>query len=933
MKNLLKISLLVALIVFTSFQKNNKTELSIPFEKYQLSNGLNVILHQDKSDPIVAVAIYYHVGSNREVKGRTGFAHLFEHIMFQESENVPQDQFFKYIQGAGGTLNGSTDYDRTNYYEVVPKNALEMVLWMESDRMGYLTNTITEDAFANQQNVVQNEKRQSYDNRPYGHEDEVLAKAVFPEGHPYSWTVIGDMEDLKNATLEDVKNFHGRFYIPNNATLAIAGDFNTDSVKALVQKYFGEIPAGPAVAKLQPMPVTIKETKKLYHEDNFANAPRYTRVYAVPQDYSKDSYSLSVLAQLLGQGKKSPMYSVLVKDKKLTSDVSVDNYALELAGEFIIEVTANQGVNLNDVEKGISEGFAKFEKDGISPKDLERVKAGIETRFYNRISSVQGKAFNLAEYNIYTGDPAFYKKDIENYMAVTIADVKDVYNRYIREHNFVATSFVPKGQVNLVADGSVNAGIVEENILNAAEVKTTPGEEKPIVKTPASFDRSVKPPLGPDVRVTVPAVWQTKLSDNLPVYGIVQNEVPLIQYSLVIKGGHMLDDISKPGVANFLAQMLNEGTKTKSPEELEEAIDLLGANIRIGAGMEDLTISVNTLARNFEKTIALLDEILLEPRWDTTSFGLVKARIINDIRRHSVDPSYLAIATLNKVRFGADNIYSTDVQGTIESINSITLDDLKAYYNKYFSPSVARLLVVGAVDQTRVEKAFAGLGGKWQVKDVTLPSFTFPQPLNEPALYFVDVPGAKQSVIAIGCLSIQRSNPDFNAATVANYKLGGSFNGILNLVLREEKGFTYGARSAFSGLINCGTFTASSSVRSNSTLESTEIFRDLMKKYRTDASQEDVDFTKSSLLKGDALKYETQRALLGMLNTMTQYNLPSDFISKDEDYVRNLTLDEMNAEIQKYIDPMKMYYVVAGDAATQLNELKKMGFGDPVLIK
>jgi zinc protease len=935
MKNLLRVSLIVALVVLTSFQKKSSQELSIPFEKYKLSNGLNVILHQDKSDPIVSVAIYYHVGSNREVKGRTGFAHLFEHIMFQESENVPQDQFFKYIQGAGGTLNGSTSFDRTNYYEVVPKNALEMVLWMESDRMGYLTNTITEESFANQQNVVQNEKRQNYDNRAYGLESEVIAKALYPDGHPYSWTVIGNMEDLKNATLEDVKNFHNRYYIPNNATIAIAGDFDPAEAKAFVQKYFGEIPAGPEVVNNKPMPVTLKETKKLYHEDNFAKVPEYTRVYPVPQKYSKDSYSLSLLAQLLGQGKKSPFYSVLVKDKKLTSDVGVYNSALELAGQFVISVTTNPGVNLNDVESAINEAFAKFEKDGITDKDMERVKAGIETSFYNRISSVQGKAFNLAEYNVYTGDPAFYKKDIENYMAVTINDIKDVYNRYIKDHNFVATSFVPKGQVNLIANGSVSAGIVEENILNATEVKQdqAPAEKQAVVKTPCSFDRSVKPALGPDVKVNVPTVWKSKLSDGMDVYGISQNEVPLIQYSIVIKGGHMLDNINKPGVANFMAEMLTEGTKNKTPEELEESISLLGAFININADNEKITVNVNTLTRNLDKTVSLVEEMLLQPRWDTASFALVRNSIINDIRRRSVEPSFIASSTLNKLRFGKDNIYSTDVQGTIESVKSITMDDLKAYYEKYISPSVAQLLVVGNVDKPAVEKSFASLGKNWKQKDVTLPSFTFPQPSDKPAVYFVDVPGAKQSFIAVGCLSIPRSDPDFNAATVANYKLGGSFNGYLNLVLREEKGFTYGARSGFTGYLNCGTFTASSSVRSNATLESTQIFRDLITKYNSGVSQEDVDFTKSSLLKGNALNYETLRALMEVLNTMAVYKLPADYIGKDEAYIRSLTVEEVNKEVKKYIDPAKMYYVVVGDAATQLQDLSKLGFGDPILCK
>ncbi len=932
MKNLLKTFLILATFSMVSCQQKTADELTLPFEKYELDNGLNVILHQDMSDPIVSVAIYYHVGSNREVPGRTGFAHLFEHVMFQQSENVPEDQFFRLIQSAGGTLNGSTNQDRTNYYEVVPKNALEMVLWMESDRMGYLENTITKQAFTIQQNVVQNEKRQNYDNRPYGHNSTVMARAMFPEGHPYSWTTIGEIQDLFNATVEDVKEFHGRFYVPNNATLSIAGDFDPVQVKELVKKYFGEIPRGPEVETMKPMPVTLTETKKLYHEDNFANTAQFTMAYPTPERYSKDSYALSALAEILAGGKKSPMYTVLVKEKKLTSNVGAFNMSQDLAGMFRIMVTANPGVSLSDVEKAVFEAFNRFDTEGFTEKDLERVKAGQETGFYDEISSVQGKAFGLAEYDIFAGDPGFYKQDMANMKAVTTADVKRVYDQYIKGKNYVATSFVPKGKTDLAAEGSVNAGIVEENILTATEVKVEAGAAEEIKKTPASFDRSVQPPLGPDVSVTVPQVWKSSLSNGMQVYGISHTEVPLIQYNIVIDGGHMLDNIASPGVANMLATMLNEGTKNKTPEELEEEIDLLGSMIRINAGTEDITVSVNTLARNFEKTLAIVEEMLLQPRWDSLSFELARTRVINGIKRNSIDPTYLGSMALSKLILGKDNIYSADVSGTLESVQSMTMDDIKAFYEKNISPSVARFLVVGSVDQPRVEKSLASLGAKWSAKEVQMPEMTFPVAPEKPGIYFVDVPGAKQSNIYIGCPSIPRGNPDYYPAFVANYKLGGSFNGNVNLVLREEKGYTYGARTNIQGLKNYGAFIASAAVRSSATLESTEIFRDLMTQYRAGVSQSDVDFTKNSLLKGNALRFETQRALLGMLNTMTQNNLPENYIALEENYVKNLTVEEVNAQVQKYIDPMKMYYVVAGDAATQMKELKKLGFGEPEII-
>lgn len=933
MKNLIKAFLIMTVIAAASCQKKAGDELTIPFEKYTLDNGLNVILHEDKSDPIVSVAIYYHVGSNREVPGRTGFAHLFEHMMFQQSENVPEDQYFRLIQSAGGTLNGSTNQDRTNYYETVPKNALEMVLWMESDRMGYLTNTITQQAFAIQQNVVQNEKRQNYDNRPYGHSSTVMARALFPEGHPYSWTTIGEMKDLFHATVDDVKEFHARYYIPNNATLSIAGDFDPAEVKELVQKYFGEIPAGAEVEKPKPMPVTLAETKKLYHEDNFANTAQYTMAFPSAEMYNPDAYALAALSEIVAGGKKSPMYNVLVKEKKLTSNVGAYNGAQLLAGTFRISVNANPGVSLTEVEKAIFEAFERFESEGFNERDLERVKAGQETRFYNMISSIDGKSKQLAEYNMYAGDPGYYRNDMEAMKAVTLNDVSRVYEKYIKGKNYVATSFVPKGKVDMAAEGSVDAGIIEENILAATEVKIEGGAAEEIQKTPASFDRSVQPPLGPDVSVTVPPVWKSSLANGMQLYGIQHTEVPLVQYNIVIEGGHMLDDISAPGVANMLAIMLNEGTKNKTPEALEEEIDLLGAMIRVSADDEDITVSVNTLARNFEKTLAIVEEMLLEPRWDSLAFELSRTRVLNGLRRSSIDPTYLGSMALSGLVLGKDNIFATDVAGTTESVNSMTMDQIRAFYEKNISPSVARFLVVGSVDQPRVEQALASLSANWAAKEVQMPEITFAPAPEKSAVYFVNVPGAKQSNIYIGAPAIPRGHPDYYPAFVANYKLGGSFNGYVNLVLREEKGYTYGARTSFSAQKSNGAFIASSAVRSTATLESAEIFRDLMKNYRSGVSQSDIDFTKDALLKGNALRFETQRALLGMLNTMSAYGLPVDYIAREEDYVRKLTVDEVDALVQKYIDPMRMYYVVAGDASTQLKELRKLGFGEPVLVK
>jgi len=932
--NLLFSLFLFLVLSSCSTKEKSSDELSVPYVQYKLDNGLDVILHQDKSDPIVAVAIMYHVGSNREVPGKTGFAHLFEHMMFQQSENVGQDEFFKKIQSAGGTLNGGTGNDQTIYYEVVPKSALEMVLWLESDRMGFLENTVTKSAFANQQNVVQNEKRQSYDNRPYGFNNWVIAKNLYPAGHPYSWTVIGEMEDLFNATVDDVKAFHSKFYVPNNTSIVLAGDFEIEDVKPLVEKYFGEIPGGEKVTDMEPQRVSLAETKKLYHEDNFAKTPQLTMIWPVVEQYNDDAYALDFLAQVLGSGKKSPFYRVIVKDKKLAPRAGVYNRSMELAGQFTISVNANEGTSLAEVEDAVFEAFKLFEEEGITERDMEKHKAGLETQFYNGVSSVLSKSFQLALYNEFTGSPDYIKEDIAKIKAVTIDDINRVYEKYIKGQPYLATSFVPKGQVDLIAANSVDAGIEEEDVLNATEVdQSAIAEDEVIEKTPTSFDRTVEPAKGADPEITVPEVWTDKTANGIKVYGIEHSELPLVQYSVVMDGGHLLAAKEKAGVASFLASILMEGTATKTPEELEEEIDMLGANMNVYASTENITVSVNCLTRNYEKTLALVEEVLLQPRWDEEQFDLVKLRMINNIKRNQASPNYLASVALDKLVYGDDNILAIPQGGTIETLESITMNDLKDYYNKSVSPSVARMHVVGQLDQDRVMSGLESLSSNWEPFDVVFPEVKKPELPEKSTIYFVDVPGAKQSVINIGQYALPRTSEDFEKANVINYKLGGSFNGIVNLILREEKGYTYGARTYFSGGKNYGTFEASSSVRTTATEESVQIFKDEIEKYRTGIADEDLQFTKDALIKSNARGFETLYALHSMLTSISAYDLPFDYVKQEEAFIKSLT-PEMHTELaQKFLQPDHMYYVIVGDAATQLKPLKNIGLGEPVLME
>ena len=915
----------------TARSADEDAKLSIDFQKYELENGLDVVLHQDKSDPIVSVAIQYGVGSNREKTGRTGFAHLFEHMLFQESENVPQDQFFKKIQDAGGTLNGGTWKDGTIYYEVVPNNALEKVLWLESDRMGFLINTVTESAFYNQQEVVQNEKRQRVDNNPYGHVNYVLDKNLYPEGHPYSWQVIGELEDLQNATVSDVREFYDKFYGPNNATLVIAGDFNEAEAKTLIEKYFGEIKKRQEVPTLESQPVTISETKRLFHEDNFATAPRLDMVWPTVQQYTDDAYALNFLAEILAQGKKAPLYKVLVKEKDLTSRTTAYHNAQELAGEFHVVITANEGEDLDAVEAGIQEAFSMFEREGVTDRDIERIKAGLETQFYNGISGVLGKSFQLAQYNVFAGDPGFIEKDIENIKKVTKEDVMRVYNTYIKGKPFVMTSFVPKGQSELIAENSEKAEVVEEKITENVE-KTVVDSNEEVAKTPSSFDRSVEPAEGPSPKLNLPEVWTAQLDNGLEVYGIEQNEIPTVSFSLTIEGGHLLDKMDKNGVANLMSDILMEGTANKSPEQLEEEIDLLGASINMYTTREAIVIRGNTLTRNFDKTMDLIEEILLEPRWDEEEFARIKTKTINDIKRAESNPNAVASKVYDKLLYGDDHIFSLPTSGTVESVEAITMADLKTYYNNFFSPSISDFHVVGAIDQERTLKHLSGLAERWEAKEVAMPEYDLPEARDKASLYFVDIPSAKQSVINIGYIALPRTDADFYPAEVMNYKLGGSFSGNVNLVLREEKGYTYGARSGFSGSKIPGSFTASSSVRTNTTGESVEIFKDEIAKYKDGISPEDLEFTKNALIKSNARRFETQLTLLGMLQEMSSYDLPENYIENEENVIRNMTLEQHKELANKYLDESKMAYLVVGDAATQFAQFKNMGFDEVKLI-
>ncbi len=906
----------------------------VPYETFELANGLTVIMHIDRSDPVVAVALTAHVGSAREKAGRTGFAHLFEHLLFLESENLGKGGLDKLSARIGGSgANGSTSRDRTNYFQTVPKDALEKMLWAEADKLGWFINTVTEPVLAKEKQVVKNEKRQGVDNRPYGHAQYVIDKALYPDGHPYNWQVIGSLADLDAATLDDVKEFFRRWYVPNNVILTISGDFNAAQAKEWVEKYFAEIPRGPDIPLQEKQPGHIDQIKSYYWEDNFARQPELRMTWPTVPVYDADSYPLAVLRSLLTDGKETPFNKLLVDELKLTTSVGMSAYESEIAGQMILQVRAVDGTNLNAVRTAIEQAFAAFEAEGIDDADLDRIKTQSEAAFYGGIGSVLGKGFNLANYQIYTKDPGYIDTDLARIKGVTKEDVMRVYHQYIKDKPYIATSFAPKGQTALILEGAQLAEVEEEQIVAGAEAAVDPDVVAEYEPTPSSFDRSVEPPYGETPTLPVPVIWDHEFVGGLQLFGSESNETPTVRFSLVIEGGQLLDSLEKPGTANFVAEMMNKGTLNRTTAEIEDALKSLGARIAVSANPENITISGATLARNFDAVMGIVSEMLLEPRWDEDEFALTKIRIIDQLVQQLSNPQALAFNAFQRAVYGEKHILGTDIWGTTDSVAATTLDDLKTFFAANMAPQLAKLHVVGDVDSARAIAASQRLANEWQPRQVAIPEYG---PLPSPAsskVYFYDVPGAKQSVIFFGYPALAIGDAQYYPATVMNYILGGGgFASRLTQQLREGKGYTYGIGSGFTGLKNSGYFQIGSAVRSNVTFEAAELIKSILETYPETFTEADLAVTKSFLSKSQTRAFETLGAKLNMLTNISMFEFPADYAQQRANYVAGVSLADIKATANRYIRPDAMNYVIAGDAASQMERLKGLGFGYPVLL-
>jgi len=898
------------------------SELVIPYEKYMLPNGLTVIVAEDHSDPLVHVDVTYHVGSAREQIGKSGFAHFFEHMMFQGSDHVGDEQHFKLVTAAGGTLNGSTNRDRTNYYETVPSNQLETALWLEADRMGFLLDAVTQKKFEVQRATVKNERGQNYDNRPYGLAQEQIAKTLYPYGHPYSWLTIGYLEDLDRSDVNDLKNFFLRWYGPNNATLTVGGDVKAADVVKLAEKYFGPIKRGPEVQEQKlPAPV-LNQDRYVSYEDN-VRFPMLQMVFPTVPHGHPDEVALDAMAEIIGGGKTSLVYKNLVKAQKAVQAQAYQSNS-ELAGEFVLLAISYPGKGLDSTQTLFRKTLTEFEKTGVTDEQVARFKASTEANVVNSLSSVSGKVSQLAAYQTYEGNPNQLPVELRRLRALTKADVQRVYDKYIRGKHAVILSVLPKGQMALAA-GKDNYTVSEAGY----KAPNYGYESLKYVKATDTFDRDKQPGSGANPVVKVPTIWQDQFDNGLRLIGTKNTEIPTVTMLMTIRGGHRLEQLNrnKAGVAALTAQLLNEGSEKYTSEEFSAALDRLGSNISVYAGDDNTTVYVQSLTKNLPATMALLEQRLLHPRFAQADFDRLKKQTLEGIANQTTQPVVIANNAYSRLLYGPGDIMSVPVSGTTATVSELTLDDVKQFYQQNYAPNVSYVTAVGDVDEATVEKSLAFLK-TWPRKGVTIPSGERTQQPDKTRIYFINKDGAAQSEIRVGYLTplTYDATGDYYRAYLANYLLGGAFNSRINLNLREDKGYTYGARSGFQGTRYIGPYTAQAGVRADATAASVKEFMKEITDYRNGITDEELAFLQSSVGQSDALRYETGQQKAGFLSRLVEYDLAPDYVTKQSEILKNLKKEDVLASAQKYLPADKMYIVVVGDRTKAFPGLAELGY-------
>ena len=913
------VSLLVLMSIMSAnvLAQNGDKLPPIKVKEFKLKNGLRVVLHEDKSTPVVAINVWYHVGSKNEEEGRTGFAHLFEHMMFQGSKSYNND-YFTPLQEAGGNINGTTNQDRTYYYEVVPSNFLELALFLEADRLGGLLEAMTQEKLDNQRDVVKNERRQRVDNQPYGTAFEKIGQIMYPKGHPYNWTTIGSLEDLQAASMEDVKSFFRQYYTPNNTVLVLAGDFDEKQARGWIEKYFGPIAKGGDIKRPNPDMPKLDQEIRTTVDDPLAPLPRRYMVWHSVRQYAPDEAALDILGNILSSGRGSRLQSNLIYGKEMVQQVGAFNGTNEIGGAFQIQATARPGKSLDDIEKEINLEIERIKKDPPTADEIARAKNSIESQTIFGLQTVLGKGGQISNFAGYVGKPDYFQADLDRYANVTASDIQRVANKYLTANRLVMTYNPKRGEVGNRSDTAAN---------QPTSVKSDK-EKKDQAKTDAQA--AALPKAGPIPKFTLPPIEKTKLSNGLEVWMVQQNELPIVSMNLVLKTGTTNEPDDRTGVGNMTTTLLDDGTKTRSAVEIANELQSIGAFMNAGGSWDSTSVTMQTLTKNLDKALDIYADVITNPVFPEKEFTSLRGRSLVSLRQQKANPNAIANVAYNKVLYGS-HPYGRD--NTEATLNAITRADLVKYYESTFRPNNGVLIVVGNYDKadlkSKLESAFSG----WKPGDVSARTLPATKTLEKTGIYLIDRPNSAQSVVSIGHVGIDRMNPDYFPVVVMNLILGGAITSRISMNLREDKGYTYGAGSGLQFRRGPGPFRAGGDIQTAVTKEAVVEFMKELSGIRgtVPVTARELDYNKQSLIRRYPSAFETVGGISGQLSNLVVYGLPDSYFNDYISKINAVTLDDVNRVAKQYLDPSKMAIVIVGDRKIIEADLKELGYGINIL--
>jgi zinc protease len=893
----------------------------VAFEKYRLPNGLDVILHVDHAVPIVHVEVWYKVGSKDEAPGKTGFAHLFEHMMFQGTKHIPEDAYFKYLGQAGASArNGSTDTDRTNYFETLPSSELELGLWLESSRMGFLLDRPSfRAAFENQRDVVKNERRQRIENVPLGGVARVELEALFPPGHPYHDEVIGSMKDLDAATEADIRGFFNRYYAPNNAVLLIAGNLDVAQVKGLVDKYFGPIPAGPAVQRQPVPPIPAASGERRIPMEAKVNLARGLQAWNTVACFAPGDAELDLLANVLGGGKSSRLHRRLVLELKIAQSVSAVHISRLLGGTFEISYVPLQGHTLAELETVINQELEKLRAQPVTAAELERARNEIKTDLVRSLDTLQGLAGHLLTYDVFAGDPAYLDRDVARYEAATPEVLQKWAAQILRDKARVTIDVEPNSKAPIMGR-LVKPATGKDQPVTAAPVVGNPTARQ----TPDAEFRHKLPASAEKTSFKVPEVKRFRLKNGLRVILAESHKLPLVGVEMVVRTGNGANPRDKAGLADLVANMLDEGTATRSATEIAEEIAQLGATLSTNATWDASSLSVSALTENIDRVLDVWADVLLRPAFSENDLARVRENLLSTLARRKDSPPLVAGLTFARALYGENHPYGWPLGGTEDSVRRISRADVQNFYQAFYRPNNAVLVVAGDIKEAelraKMEERLAG----WKPKPARI---LMPKPplIDRTRIFLVDKTGAPQSSIRLGLFGIERKNPDYCRALVMNQILGGTFKR-LTLNLRETKGWTYGVASMFEARRAPGPWTTGGEFVASHTADSvTEILKEISALRSDEVGESELKDTKDEILRAFPARFATANQVAAQMAALAVYDLPDKELQTFTARIASVTAADVRKMAQKYLRPDHMVIVVVGDRTGIEASLRRIG--------